>query len=520
MTAQETEQPPEDDPNRLLANVLGSLPGTTIIAFDRQLRLLLLAGGEMGGMEATPGGAIGKRLHDLVPAALFVRIEPHLQSALAGESRADEVSFDERTWWIRSQPLRTSSGKVYGGVGIATDVTDRRVEEIRRLRLDVQLERGRRLEAVGKLAGGIAHDFNNLLAVVLNYADFVTDALPDDSLARADMREIKQAAERGAALTRQLLIFSRRESSHPRVISLNKVVRELEKLLRRTLGADIDLEIKLDDDLASIRADPGQLEQALAGLAINAREAMPDGGTLRVETTNCTLDEAFSEAHPESIEGEYARVSMADTGAGIGPAQMERIFEPFFTTKSNSETGGLGLAAAHGIVSSAGGYIDVRSELGSGTTFDLYFPRWRGESDAAPDPEEAAIPGRTASILVVEDDDYVRRMAVRVLEVAGHVVTACANGKEAIAMLNGRGDDFDLVLTDVVMPEASGIEVAKHAAAARPDLPVLLMSGYAEDVIPSREIYELSLSLLRKPFTARELLDLVHRELRPTADAG
>lgn len=418
-------------------------------------------------------------------------------------------------------PLLTASGKVYAGLAIATDVTDRRVAELRRLRIDAQLERARRLEAVGKMAGGVAHDFNNLLAVVLNYADFVADALPGDSPHQADLAEIRRAGERGASLTRQLLIFSRREVATPGRIDLNDVLGNLEKLLRRTLGEDVALRIVPAPDLHAVEADAGQVEQALVGMALNAREAMPEGGSLTIETENTYYDEDYAEANPQAGVGHFVRVTVSDTGAGIPTEHLERIFEPFFTTKSRSAGTGLGLAAVHGVMATAGGHISVYSEPGLGSVFRLHFPAVEtdGEALVVPEALEAnplARPG--TRILLAEDDEAVRRVSVRVLERAGFEVVACEDGQEAIECLEA-GERFALLLTDVVMPRVSGRELANRAAELDAWMPVLFMSGYTEDIISSHDVLTGDVTLLRKPFNAHDLLAYVNRALG-VAEAG
>ena len=504
---------------RLLFDVLGSMPGTAITVFDRRLRVLLMSGAAPKEMGIDPATATGRPLSELMSTAEFVRLEPIYRATLAGASRTDEQSNlgTEGVWWLRTAPLRTSSGKVYAGLAVATDVTDRRVEELRRLRIDAQLERARRLEAVGKMAGGVAHDFNNLLAVVLNYTDFIADALPGDSELQEDLAEIRRAGERGASLTRQLLIFSRREVATPELIDLNEIVGNLEKLLQRTLGEDVSLSIGKGDALFPVEADAAQVEQALVGMAMNAREAMPDGGSLSITTENVTLDEDYVDANPQARTGPHVRLSIADTGVGIAPELLERIFEPFFTTKSRSTGTGLGLAAVHGVMANASGHITVYSEPGLGSVFGLVFPAAGAAGAPRPEPgveapaTEISVPPGTR-VLVAEDDPDVRRVASRVLERTGFEVVACEDGQEAIEVLES-GQRFALLLTDVVMPRASGRELADRAYEIDPWMPVLYMSGYTEDIISSHDVMTKDMTFLRKPFTARDLLEAVGRSL-------
>jgi two-component system, cell cycle sensor histidine kinase and response regulator CckA len=500
---------------RLLGDVLGNLPGTTITVFDRRLRVLLMSGAAPKEMGIDPRDATGRQLSELMSPAEFVRLEPLYRATLAGASRTDEQSNlgSEGVWWLRTSPLRTPSGKVYAGLAVATDVTDRRVEELRRLRIDAQLERARRLEAVGKMAGGVAHDFNNLLAVVLNYTDFIADALPGDSELQEDLAEIRRAGERGASLTRQLLIFSRREVATPEIIDLNEVISHIEKLLLRTLGEDVNLKIIKDENLYPIEADAAQVEQALVGMSLNAREAMPDGGSLTIQTESVSLDDDYVDANPQARTGPHVRLTIADTGVGIAPELIERIFEPFFTTKARSTGTGLGLAAVHGVMANASGHITVYSEPGLGSVFHLHFPAAAPAGTQPPGPGVEAPAGKISvppgtRVLLAEDDDDVRRVATRVLERTGFEVTACEDGQVAIEVLEA-GERFALMLTDVVMPRASGRELANRAYEIDPWMPVLYMSGYTEDIISSHDVATQDMSFLRKPFTARDLLESV-----------
>ena len=519
MSDDSTIQDPSEGADRalehMLADVLAALPGTAITVFDRRMRVLLVTGAALAQLDLEPASVTGRSLSEILPRADYLRLEPLYRATLAGESRIEEYSMQgiEGVWWMRTAPLRTESGKVYAGLAVATDVTDRRVAELRHLRLDSQLERARRLEAVGKMAGGVAHDFNNLLAVVMNYTDFIADALPDDSPLLEDLGEIRRATDRGASLTRQLLIFSRREVATPARIDLNDVLTDVEKLLWRTLGEDVALEIDRGPELRLIEADPGQIEQALMGMAINAREAMPNGGSLFIRTENTRFDADYAERNPQAREGDYVRITVSDTGSGISPDHLERIFEPFFTTKSRGAGAGLGLAAVHGVIANAGGHIEVESELGSGTTFHLNFPAVAPAPPPPPEalqsPPDADSPAR---ILLAEDDPAVRRVTVRALEAGGFAVTACEDGQAALDRLE-EGERFDLVLTDVVMPRMSGRELADKAKVIDPWMKIVFMSGHTEEIISTHDVVEGEVTLIRKPFASADLVALVNAEL-------
>jgi PAS domain S-box-containing protein len=391
------------------------------------------------------------------------------------------------------------------------DVSGRLRDEESRRRLEAALNEAKRLEAVGQLAGGVAHDFNNLLAIVLNYSSFVAQELPESSPQQEDLAEIRKAGERGAALTRQLLIFSRRELTRPEVIDLNATIAGLEKLLRRTLGEHVELTVVAGEELWPVSADPAQIEQMIVELAINARDAMPSGGALTISTDNAELDESYAEGHPDVLPGPYVRVTVSDTGSGIERDRLDRIFEPYYTGRAEGpERPGLGLAAVHGIVVQAHGHIAVYSEVGVGSVFKLYLPAAIG---ARPAPLEPEAPERTGTVLVVEDEPAVLRLAARVLERGGHSVRLAGDGAEALELIEADAEGIDVVLTDVVMPRLSGPQLAQELGRSRPELPVVFMSGYPEQMVSRDQGLEPGVTLVEKPFTARALLDAVGRAL-------
>ena len=387
-----------------------------------------------------------------------------------------------------------------------------RAEGEREKALQEQLGRARRLESVGQLAGGIAHDFNNILGVIMNYAEFVADELEPDSKAQEDVEEIRRAAERAAALTRQLLIFSRREVVKPEVLDLAKVVGELENLLRRALGERVEMSVGLARDLSAIEADPSQIEQVLVNLAVNARDAMPEGGRLLVEAENVDLDEEYTYMHPETEPGRYVRLKVSDTGVGMDGETIDRVFEPFFTTKSDGT--GLGLATVYGIVTSAGGRVDVYSEPGFGTTVKIHLPASKG-APSSPMPSPAEEEGGTGEvILVVEDEPDVRQMAERILAKGGYAVIGTSLGSDAIEICSDDVRTVDLLLTDVIMPEMLGTELVAKIRSTQPDLKVIYMSGYSHDVLAPQALTKNGRSaFIEKPFNARALLKAVRETL-------
>jgi PAS domain S-box-containing protein len=399
-------------------------------------------------------------------------------------------------------------------LAIARDITQRKS-------LEAQLRQAQKMEAVGRLAGGVAHDFNNLLTVILGSAELLLDSLGGEHPEHAEAEEIRKAALRAADLTRQLLAFSRQQVLAPQVLDLNEVVANMDKILRRVIGEDIDLRTVPSRDLRAVRADPGQLEQVVMNLAVNARDAMPTGGKLTIETANVELDAAYAREHAAAVKpGHYVLLAVSDTGVGMDAETQARIFEPFFTTKPQGKGTGLGLATVYGIVKQSDGYIWVYSEPGRGTTFKIYLPR----------VEDAAVPARATpestrslrgseTILVVEDQAEVRTLTRKVLEGRGYRVLLAAGGAEALGIATAHTGLIHLLLTDVVMPNMSGGEVARLLNQSRPETKVLYLSGHADESIVHHGVLDPGVAFLQKPFTAETLARKV-REVLDTPDSG
>jgi PAS domain S-box-containing protein len=389
--------------------------------------------------------------------------------------------------------------------GEKTEAERGRLEaEVEHERLEGQLHQSQRMESLGQLAGGVAHDFNNLLAVITNYASFVSEELDDKEAAQNDLGQIRVAAERAAELTRQLLAFAGRKVLQPVIFDLNQVIVAVEQLLRRTIGEHVELVISLSTDPSFVEEDPGQLEQVLVNLAVNARDAMPDGGLLTIDTENSEIDEAYTETNPGVAPGRYVRLRVSDTGSGMEQAVLDHVFEPFFTTKPRGEGTGLGLPTVFGIVAQAGGEIRLYSEPGIGTTCQVLLPT----TDRTPTIGRSLTEPRdlhgTETVLVVEDEDALREVARRILSRNGYVVLTSANGPEAIALVERHTGVIDLLLTDVIMPQMLGKEVAARIQELFPGLPVLYMSGYARPVLGPTLGEEIA--LLEKPFSEQLLL--------------
>jgi len=400
------------------------------------------------------------------------------------------------------------TGAPIRAAGAALDVTEQRS-------LENQLRQAQKMEAVGQLAGGVAHDFNNLLTAILGYAEFVLDDLPADDPNRKGIEQISQAGRRAAQLTQQLLAFSRKQMLAPRVLRVGDVVSGVIPLLRRLLGEAIDLRTAMGDRWHAM-ADPGQIEQVVVNLAVNARDAMPDGGRLTIETADVWLDDAYVKQHPMVSPGPHVMIAVSDTGHGMDAVTQKRIFEPFFTTKAKGKGTGLGLATVYGIVKQSGGYIWVYSEPGHGTTFKVYLPR-TAELEAPPErqPVATSIAGGDETILVVEDEDGVRELASTVLTRHGYTVLAAATPRQGIELADAHQNPIHLVLTDVVLPEISGRAMVTEIQRRHPEPRILYMSGYTDDAVVHHGVLDSGMSFLQKPFTGggllrkvRELLDV------------
>ncbi|MDB4961918.1 MAG: Multi-sensor hybrid histidine kinase [Myxococcales bacterium] len=391
---------------------------------------------------------------------------------------------------------------------IARDVTEKK-------QLQEQLIHAQKMDAVGRLAGGIAHDFNNLLSVIMGFANFAQEELPADSTVRADIQEVVKAAERAANLTRQLLLFSRKGVAEaPRHLKLNELVTDVDKMLKRIIGADIKLTTRAAEGLWPVRVDRGQMEQVLVNLIVNARDAMPEGGKLLLETANVFLDAEYVRVHADVRAGEYVMLAVSDTGIGMDKATQQRIFEPFFTTKEVGKGTGLGLATVFAIVKNAGGHVLVYSEVGQGTTFKIYIPRDRDTSrsaDAIASVERVA--NGTETILLVEDEPLVREFATRALTKLGYTVLGAGAGEEAIALVASRSQPIDLLVTDIIMPGIRGHVLASRLKETQPELKVLFMSGYTENALDQQDISEGRIHFIEKPLSTQRLARIVREIL-------
>jgi PAS domain S-box-containing protein len=459
--------------------------------------------------------AVGRRVADLLVALGGAASADVTDDVLAGLPVSYEASRRHRDGRelilsIVRSPIRDADGNVAGGMTIVRDVTTVRQAELeaeaadqRESALKAELEQTQRLESIGQLAGGVAHDFNNLLGVILNYAEFVIDELPADSTMRSDLEEIREAARRGADLTRQLLIFSRREAVSVQSIDVNELVLGLEKFLRRALGEHTVLSLELDPNARRISADPGRIEQVLVNLAVNGRDAMPDGGPLAISTSVAAVDADSAAQHAGVDPGEYLVLTVSDHGCGMSPEVAQRAFDPFYTTKPKGQGTGLGLATVWAIANDAGGRVGIYSEPGFGTSIRVYLPTSDQPPSATGGPVDAPLHARGEVILVVEDEDAVRRVAARILTKAGYTVHSASDGAEALEVLAER--PIDVLLTDVIMPGMLGPEVAAKVRAAQPGVHVIFMSGYSDSLLSRQTLDAAAGEYIEKPYTAAQL---------------
>jgi len=484
---------------------------------DLDLKITWASGAALGDMSQQNAEVVGWTLfhffHTEDPA--FLPIAAH-KRALAGENVSFEFDWFGRSYETHVEPLRGTDETLVGAISVALDITDRKNAEEALRASEEQLRQSQKMEAVGRLAGGVAHDFNNSLTAILGYAEMIARKLPPRDPLQESANEIIRSATRSAGFTRQLLAFSRRQVLQPKVLDLNAEVTDMEKLLRRLIGEDIHLIIQLGPGLSCVKADPGQIEQVILNLAVNARDAMPRGGRLTIETANVMLDAAFSARHEGVQPGAYVMLAVNDTGVGMDAETQLHLFEPFFTTKEVGKGTGLGLSTVYGIVNQSGGHILVVSSVGQGTAFKIYLPRVDevGEEPPPREPKDTLSPPGSETILLVEDEDTVRTLVRLNLEDGGYQVLEAADGREALRVSAEHPQPIHLLLTDVVMPHLTGPELAKRLQPLRPETRIIYMSGYAAQAIHTGMIRPGDV-FIEKPFTN----DLLLRKIREVLDS-
>lgn len=404
-------------------------------------------------------------------------------------------------------PVFDRDGQIINYVAIKYDVTEKRA-------LENQLNHALKMEAIGRLAGGVAHDFNNMLNVILGYSEIITSKFSPNDPVLKDLIEIKNAARRSVDITRQLLAFSRKQIIAPRVIDMNKTIEGMEKMLARVIGEDIDILFVPGENLWKVRLDPSMVDQIIANLVINARDAMKNGGKLTIETLNGVIDKAYCTTHAGFIPGNFAMLAVSDNGTGMDKETMSHVFEPFFTTKDKAEGTGLGLSSVYGSVKQSNGFINVYSEPGKGTTFKLYFPQYHGKTKKTEIETDVLKKFKTATVVLVEDDEMLLNLAKTMLEYIGHNVVAFANPNDALAFCDKSKSSIDILLTDIVMPDMNGRKLRDLIVAENPEIRTIFMSGYTANVIAHQGILEKEVSFLQKPFTMDDLAKKIEEILK------
>ncbi len=460
------------------------------------------------------GDIIGKTVREVLPSLEPYWIETYGEVARTGKPIHLEHYVKEFGRFYEVIAYSPQKGQF---ATVFKDITEHKRAQRDRKRLEGQLRQARKIEAIGRLAGGIAHDFNNLLSPIVGYSEMVLAELNRSDPLYSDLGQILDAAERARELTQQLLAFSRKQVLKMKVLNFNDELGKIEKMIKRLIREDIGIEIHLDQALGSVKADTSQIQQIIVNLVVNANDAMPEGGTLVITTENETLDQKYVDAHPGAKTGEYVRLSMCDTGAGMDKEILNHIFEPFFTTKKEGKGTGLGLATVYGIVKQHGGYIWAESEPGKGTTFSVYLPKTEIKTkeegySTTPPKVEQALQGET--ILVVEDEEAVRRLTSRILTKHGYDVIEANDTREALQIVKKQKKAIHLLLTDVIMPEMNGKELYRQISDIQPEMRVVFMSGYTDDVIANHGILDKGLRFLQKPFTVQTLTHKVARALQ------
>jgi two-component system, cell cycle sensor histidine kinase and response regulator CckA len=500
---------------RIAQDVLNSLlEGCQVIGFD--YRYLYVNDTVVAQGRQSREQLVGRTMMECYPGIEGTPMFGALQRCLTERKHdrmENEFTFpDGSKGWFELRFVPVPEGTCI----LSLDITEQKRAAATLVRTEEQLRHAQKMEAVGRLAGGVSHDFNNLLSVVLSYTDMILSDLKSDDPMRADIEEIRKAGLRAADLTRQLLTFSRQQVVLPKVIDLNQSIAGMEKMLGRLLGADVEVTLLPAARLGKVKADPGQIEQVIMNLAVNARDAMPDGGKLTIQTNNAELDEHYASEHLGVTAGPHVMLAVTDTGIGMAPETQAQIFEPFFTTKEKGKGTGLGLSIVFGIAKQSGGHVWVYSEPGKGTTFKVYLPRTDARADVSPSQPPPAEGGRgSETILLVEDDEQVRALARGILRRSGYTVLEAPGAGEALLAVEQYGARINLIVSDVVLPRMNGPQLVERIRISRPDIRVLFMSGYTDEAIIQHGILDSGVTFLQKPITPDALTRKVREALGP-----
>jgi PAS domain S-box-containing protein len=503
----ERAQRERDRDRARLGTVMDKMPAV-LWTTDKDLQFTSSVGAGLEPLGLRTNQLVGASVHDYfrMPDPEFGPLAAH-RKALAGEAVTYEMDWGNRAFESHVQALRDPEGQTIGVIGVALDITDRK-------QLADQLRQSQKMQAVGQLAGGVAHDFNNLLMVVKGHAELLLGRIPSSSPLRHSVEQMDKAADRAASLTRQLLAFSRMQVLQPRVVDLNEVVGGMTKMFSRVIGENIEMAFLPGSNLGRVKADPGQIEQVLLNLVVNARDAMPEGGRVTIETSNVELDREYSAKHHDMQPGPWVMLTVSDTGCGMEAETQSRIFEPFFTTKAQGKGTGLGLATVYGVVKQSNGFIYVYSEVGHGTTFKIYLPEVTADVDSDVSDKPAAPPPRgSETILFVEDEESVRELVRDYLRGTGYRVLEAVDGVQALKVAAAHKGTIEILVTDVVMPRLSGRELASRITAQRPRVKVLYISGYTDDTIFRHGVLEGGVAYLQKPFNLKAIAQKIREVL-------
>jgi two-component system, cell cycle sensor histidine kinase and response regulator CckA len=510
-------RPADSSLNQFLSAVIEHLPTMVFVKDADELRFEYFnkAGEELLGLSR--GTLLGKNDHDLFPkeqADFFVEKDRQVLGRYTVEDIPEEPIETERgRRWLHTRkiPIADAMGRPRHLLGVSIDITEQKLATDK---LHDQLRQAQKMEAIGRLAGGVAHDFNNLLSVIMGHVSLAIEGVREDDPLRAQLDEVLGASLRARDLTRQLLAFSRQQVLEPRIVDLNRVMGRLERMLERLIGEDVEFVAIKAPDLGHVLVDPSQLEQVVMNLVVNARDAMPRGGKLTIQTANVELDETYASEHENVAAGPHVMLAVIDTGHGMDRATQARIFEPFFTTKEVGRGTGLGLSTVFGIVRQSGGHVYVYSEPEKGAAFKVYFPRVTGGEPTTPTPQRAVMSRvSTETILVLEDEDHVRRVVVAMLQRGGYEVIEATRAEEALDVASDLARPIDLLLTDIVMPDMSGPEVVRKIRELRPGLKAICMSGYTDETVVRHGILESGIAFLQKPVTPDSLRQKVRSVL-------